>query len=315
MSAPFSLVDAAYAAARWGWYLAAFLVVGAAGYAPFLFRGRAALPRSDSAIAAELTRRAARLGSVAAVCLLLLSALRLYLQARILNDPGEPLTLEFFRAVLGSGWGRGWKRQAGVALLATLAFAGARYGSRAAWLAAVAGGAGIGLTAGMTGHANTGKSGPGGIWIDAAHVTAGGLWLGGLAVMLWAGLGACRGLAPERRPQVLRSLVADFSRRARFLAPLTIGLGVWLAARYLGWSWPLHLTRSSYGWVLAGKLAVLVGVAALGAYNWRVTQPRLLRDGGESRLRRFSALELWLGVILLGVTAVLVAMPLPEGGM
>ncbi len=315
MSLPFSLVDAAYAAARWGWYLTAFLVLGAGSYAPFLFRTRSSLRGTDRAIARELTRRAARIGFAAALALMLLGALRLYLQARILNDPSEPLTLEFFRAVLGSGWGQGWKRQAAMAVLALLAFAVARNGSRVAWLAAVAGSAGIGLTAGMTGHANTGKSGPGGVWIDAAHVTAGGLWLGGLAVMLLAGLGACHGLEPERRPALLRSLVGDFSRRAQVLAPVTIGLGVWLAARYLGWSWPLHLARSTYGWVLAGKLAVLAGVAALGGYNWRITQPRVTRDGGESRLRRFSALELLLGVILLGVTAVLVALPLPEGRM
>ena len=308
MRVPFSLVDAAYAAARWGWYLAAFLVLGAGSYAPFLFRGPSSLRATDPGIAAELTRRAARIGLVAAGVLLLLSALRLYLQARTLNDPTEPLTLDFFRAVLGSGWGRGWKRQAA-------AFAAARSGSRVAWLVALAGSAGIGLTAGMTGHANTGKSGPGGMLIDAAHVTAGGIWLGGLAVMLFAGVAACGALEPEHRPVVLRSLVGDFSRRAQVYAPLTIALGVWLAARYLGWSWPLHLGRSTYGWVLAGKLAALAGVAALGGYNWRISQPRLTRAGGESRLRRFSTLELWFGLVLLGITAVLVSLPLPEGGM
>lgn len=315
MSVPFSLVDAAYAVARWGWYLAAFLVLGAGSYAPFLFRGRSGLHASNPDLAEQLTLRAARIGGSAGLVLLLMAALRLYLQARLLNDPGEPLTLDFLKAVLTSGWGRGWQRQVGAALLAVLAFAIARSGSRVAWLAAVAGCAAIGLTAGMTGHANTAKSGPGGWLIDAAHVTAGGVWLGGLAVMLLAGLGACRGLEPERRPEALRSLVGGFSRRAQVCAPLAIGLGGWLAVRYLGWSWPLHLARSTYGWVLAGKLAVLVGVAALGGYNWRVTQPRLAREGGESRLRRFSALELWFGAILLGITAVLVSLPLPEGGM
>ena len=132
---------------------------------------------------------------------------------------------------------------------------------------------------------------------------------------LIAGFGACRELWPEQRPPVIRALVADFSRRAVVFAPLTISLGVWLAARYLGWSWPLHLGGSPYGLALAAKLAALAGVGALGAYNWRFTQPRIARTGGESRLRRFSVLELVLGVILLGVTAVLVALPLPEAPM
>jgi putative copper export protein len=311
----FSPIDAAYAAARWGWYLAAFLLLGAGSYAPFSLRGRGGLRATHPAIAADLTQRAARLGFAAAIALLLLSALRLWLQARTLGDPGEPLSLDFLSAVLGSGWGKGWQRQAVLALLAAPAFAMARRGSSLGWLVAATTSAGLSVTAGMTGHASTTASGSGGMLIDAAHVTAGGLWLGGLGVMFWAGLAACRSLPPDQRPEVLRTLVADFSRRAQILAPLTIGLGVWLAARYLGWRWPLTLLKSSYGVVLGSKIAVLVVVAALGAYNWRITQPRLAREGGESRLRRCSALELIFGVILLGITAVLVALPLPEGGM
>ena len=44
-------------------------------------------------------------------------------------------------------------------------------------------------------------------------------------------------------------------------------------------------------------------------------QPGLTIADGEARLRRCSALELWFGVILLGLTAVLVALPFPEGRM
>jgi copper resistance protein D len=309
-----TLVDAAYAAARWGWYLAAFLVLGAGSYAPFFFRARG-LHATHPALEQELTRRAARLGFAAAIALLALSAIRLYLQARTLSDPSEPLTTEFLKAVFGTSWGKGWIRQAALALLAILAFALARRGARTGWLLALAAGLGVGLTAGMTGHANTVRSGPGGMLIDAAHVLAGALWLGGLAVLFIAGLGACRGVAAAERPALLRLLVADFSRRALFLAPATVGLGAWLAARYLTWRWPLQLAQSPYGWILAGKLLVLAGVGALGAYNWRITQPRLAKEGGEDRLRRFSALELVLGVILLGLTAILVALPLPEGRM
>jgi putative copper export protein len=309
-----NLVDAAYAAARWGWYLAAFLMVGAGSYAPFFFRARG-VHATHPELETELTRRAARIGFGAAVALVLLAMLRLYLQARTLNDPSEPLTVEFLKAVLGTGWGSGWKRQAIPGLLGILAFAAARAGSRMGWLFALAACLGIGLTAGMTGHANTARSGPGGWLLDAGHVLAGALWLGGLGVLFIAGLGACRLLPASERPALLRLLVADFSRRALFLAPLTVGLGAWLAARYLSWRWPLQLAQSGYGWVLAGKLVALGGAGVLGAYNWRITQPRLRDAGGETRLRRCSALELLFGVILLALTAVLVALPLPEGRM
>jgi putative copper export protein len=308
------LLDAVYAAARWGWYLTAFFLVGAGSYAPYFF-GPRSLHGSHPELAADLTRRAARLGRVAAVALLAFAGLRLYLQARTLIDPTETVNAEFLRTVLGTSWGTGWIRQTALGLIAGIAFAATGGASRLAWLAAALASAGVVLTAGMTGHANTAAGGRGGILIDAAHLLAGGLWLGGLAVMFVAGLGACRSLPAGERALVLRALVADFSRRALVFAPLTVAFGVWLAARYLGWSWPLHLGGSSYGLVLAGKLLVLGGVAGLGAYNWRITQPKLTHPGGETRLRRFSALELLFGVILLGITAVLVALPLPEGRM
>jgi putative copper export protein len=179
----------------------------------------------------------------------------------------------------------------------------------------VASGGGLGVVAGMTGHAATAKSGPYGLLLDAAHVWAGGLWLGGLAVLLIAGLSACRRLPDERRIPAVRALVGDFSRRALVFAPLTVGLGVWLGARYLGWSFPLHLLDSRYGLVLALKIAALIMVGGIGAYNWKVVQPRLAAASGEKRLRRSGRLELIFGLLLLAATAVLVALPMPGDEM
>ena len=202
-----------------------------------------------------------------------------------------------------------------MALVAFLAFGAARRASRFGWMVAAAASGGLGLVAGMTGHAGTARGGDLGVLLNAAHVWAGGFWLGGLAVMLMAGLAACRSLEPDDRPRLVRTLVADFSRRALVFGPLAIGLGVWLAARYLGWSFPLHLFESSYGTMLAIKLAALAGVAALGAFNWRVVQPALSRPAGEKKLRSAAVFELVFGVILLAATAVLVALPLPGDGM
>jgi copper resistance protein D len=315
VSQPYTLLDAAYAAARWGWYLAAFLLLGAGSYAPFLFRARTGVGATHPELAHSLARRAARIGFGAALTLVALSLIRLYLQSRTLLDPDEPVSREFLRAVLGSAWGHGWTRQALMILLAIFAFAAARRGSRLGWMIAAAASGGLGLTIGMTGHAATEKAGSLGMILDAGHVWAGGFWLGGLAVLVVAGVGACRTLPPAERPQLLRALVADFSRRALVFGPLTIGLGVWLAIRYLGWTWPLHLFESRYGVALAVKLAALVVVGALGAYNWRVVQPSLTRPEGEARLVRSARLELLFGLLLLAATAVLVALPLPGDEM
>ncbi len=311
MSQPYTLLDAAYAAARWGWYLAAFLLLGAGSYAPFLVRMRTGVDATHPELARTLTRRAARIGFGAALTLVALSLLRLYLQSRTLLDPDEPVSREFLQAVLGSTWGHGWTRQALMVLLATLAFAAARGGSRPGWMIAAAASGGLGLTMGMTGHAATEKAGRLGLLLDAGHVWAGGFWLGGLAVLLFVGVGACRTLPATERPQLLRALVADFSRRALIFGPLTVGLGIWLAIRYLGWTWPVHLFESRYGVTLAVKLAALVLVGAMGAYNWRVVQPSLAGPEGEGRLRRSARLELLFGLLLLAATAVLVALPFP----
>lgn len=315
MNQPYTLLDAAYAAARWGEYLAVFLVLGAGGYAPFLFRARTRLDLTDPGLGADVTRRAARIGLASALVLIVLTALRLYLQARTLIDPEEPVTSAFLSAVLGSNWGHGWQRQVVMALLAALAFGAASRGSRFGWMVASAAGGGLGIAAGMTGHAATAKAGRLGMLLDAGHVWAGGFWLGGLAVLLLAGLGACSAVPAEHRPPLLRALVADFSRRALVFAPLTVGLGVWMAVRYIGWSWPLQLFDTGYGWALTAKLSLLVVVGGLGAYNWRVVQPRLGHPEAEGALRRSGRLELLFGTLLLAATAVLVALPLPGEAM
>ena len=312
MTEPYTLLDAAYAAARWGWYLTIFLVLGASSYAPSFFRSRTGIAHRHPAIAAAVGRRAARIGFVAALLLLVFVGLRLLLQSCTLMEEGEPLTAEFVKAVLGTDWGRGWLRQAAMSMVVLAGFGSALRGrSDLGWIVAGAAAGGLAIVAGMTGHAATERAGTLGLLLNAAHVWAGGYWLGGLAVMLVAGLGAARPLAGDDRAGVVRALVADFSRRALVCAPLAVGLGVWMGIRYLGWGWPLTLFDGGYPSALGIKLAALAAVAALGAWNWRRVQPMLSDPTGEPRLRTSATLELVFGVLLLAATAVLVALPLP----
>jgi hypothetical protein len=106
----YALLDAAVAAARWGWLLSVFLLLGAGSYAPFLFNARTRLEATDPDLASMLPRRAARIGFIASLALIALTALRFYLQARSLQDPGEPVTIEFVGAVLDTDWGTGCSR-------------------------------------------------------------------------------------------------------------------------------------------------------------------------------------------------------------
>jgi putative copper export protein len=68
---------------------------------------------------------------------------------------------------------------------------------------------------------------------------------------------------------------------------------------------------TGYGWALLIKLALLGGVAGLGFYNWRRVLPALGDDTATHRLRRSARAELALGLVVLLVTAVLVALPTP----
>jgi hypothetical protein len=94
-----SLVDAIYAAARWGWYLAVFLVVGAGSYAPFFFRAHG-LRETHPGVVADLTRRAAGVG-FGAPRVMVFSLLR-FCSRPVLNDRG-PLTTNPGR-ILGTRW-------------------------------------------------------------------------------------------------------------------------------------------------------------------------------------------------------------------
>ena len=62
---------------------------------------------------------------------------------------------------------------------------------------------------------------------------------------------------------------------------------------------------------ITGLLAVM---AALGAYNWRRVAPALEGADGARRLQKSAGAELLLAVLILAVTAVLVATPTPGSG-
>ena len=306
------LLGPAYVSARWGYFLSVFLLIGASSFAPF-FLERSTLHQRFPEVSRNLSRRAAGAGLFASLAVLLFCLLRLWLQSRTLLDPEEPLTPEFLRAVLDSTWGLGWKRQVSSAVIAIVGFGLAR-SWLAGWVFAIAATLALALTTGLTGHAATAEAGRFGWLLDAGHVGAGGIWIGGLFLLMLAGLPACRVPEAGDRSSARRLLVGLFSRRAVIVAPLTVGFGALLGVQYLGWQWPLSMFRSSYGWALAVKIGLVIVIAALGASNWRYVQQRLEQPEGERLFRRTGGAEVVFGVLVLGVTAVLVALSFAEHG-
>jgi putative copper export protein len=67
--------------------------------------------------------------------------------------------------------------------------------------------------------------------------------------------------------------------------------------------------QTRYGQLLIIKLTILSVVAVTGAYNWLRVKPTLGHVEGGVRIRRSATVEVVIGVLVLLVTAILVATP------
>lgn len=137
---------------------------------------------------------------------------------------------------------------------------------------------------------------------DALHLAASGVWIGTLAVLVVQVLPVARGSSA-------RAAIAAFSPLALTSAAVlaaTGSLASWLHVRHVPLLW-----GTTYGRVLLLKLALVLGVAGIGAVNWRRLTPRLTEPEGLARLARAARVEVTVAAAVLLVTAFLVATPLP----
>jgi len=182
--------------------------------------------------------------------------------------------------------------------------ASARHG----WLAATIGVVILAFTPGLAGHAAAApKLETLTLLADGFHVMGAGGWLGSLAIVLVAGIPAALALPEAERGAMVAELVNAFSPTALMFAGLVAATGVFAAWIHVG-SVP-GLWQTPYGRTLLIKLSVLSIVALTGAYNWLRVKPTLGQAEGAVRIRRSAMVEVIVGVIVLLVTAVLVAMP------
>ncbi len=168
---------------------------------------------------------------------------------------------------------------------------------------------GIGLlaTIAISGHAADGSDAWLAVPIDVAHLVAMAAWLGGLAT-----LGAC--LLFRRRVSAadLRAAVPRFSPLAASCVAALIVTGVYAAWRDLGGWGPL--TGTEQGQLLLVKLAVVAVllVAAMFSRRWvtvRIRAGTVQRWGEAHRMKWSILVESTLAVVVLAVTAALVAVP------
>lgn len=261
-------------------------------------------------VRAELV--AARTRHVARVAVLLLTvgvAWRLVQQAAAFAEsPGQwPTTVSL--VLTRTTWGTGWFVQAAGLALALAAAPLACRAERRRWLPLGAAALLLSVSPALGGHAvGAPRLVALAVTFDALHVLGAGAWLGTLLVLAVAVFP----VAATHPPADSGGLTAVLDR----FSPLALGSGGVVAFTGAFASW-LHLERldavwsTPYGRTLLLKLAILSGVAAVGAYNWRVVTPRIRASGGSAALRRSALVELLLSAALVAVTAVLVATPLP----
>jgi copper transport protein len=142
---------------------------------------------------------------------------------------------------------------------------------------------------------------------DAAHLSAMGLWFGGLLVLLLTLSRWLRPLAGEERTDCLAETVRRFSNLALVSVGCLIATGVYAMT--------LHTTRgtilnTSYGQTLLIKHALILPLIGTAALNLLLIKPRLR---SVERARRWLPRLLWieagLGLAVLLVTATLTQLP------
>jgi copper transport protein len=72
------------------------------------------------------------------------------------------------------------------------------------------------------------------------------------------------------------------------------------------------LWSTPYGITLIVKLAFVIAVFALGAWNWRRQRPMLGTEPAAAAIRRSAAAELTVAGVVLVITSLLVSLPSPR---
>lgn len=263
----------------------------------------------DSDARAAVLHRCAVVGAVAALVLLVLSPVRFQLQLLLMHEhlTGDPVQMLMFH----TRWGTAWILYAIGAVVAVAGFLISRRRPNIGWLVAAAGAVGLAFSPGLSGHAGASpRLATLAIIVDALHVIGASGWLGSLLYVVGVGLPTLG--AGENGASNVARLINAFSPTALAFAALVLVTGVgnaWLRLGVLSTLW-----TSPYGLILLLKLLVLSGVAATGAYNWRRMKPALGTNTATVRLRSSARLELVIGIVVIVVTAILVATPTPLDG-
>lgn len=133
------------------------------------------------------------------------------------------------------------------------------------------------------------------IGIDAVHLAAVSVWIGGLPMLAFGTPGWLTDPASEK-------IVRRFSVMAMVAVPLIVATGVAQTLQLV--SNLDDVTSTTWGRTLVVKISVATVLIAIGGVSqW------LLRNDGPSALKRNVLVEALVGIAVVGLAAALVALP------
>jgi putative copper export protein len=310
-----------YVLIRWVQFTALLLIIGAVSFRYFVLGSlrRDSEASTEPAFLIDAEGSAAKAGYLAVGMLGATLILRLLAQSYAMHVADGVFDVSLVSAMVRKTvWGWGWLLQLVGILLAGVGFHRARSSSREVlsgaqtatpwWRLAFCGAVVAAFSPAFSGHAASAPTLRAlAVVTDGVHVLSASSWLGALTVVLITGLTAVMRQPPIMRSPLVRSLINAFSPVALASAGLAAATGVFAAWLHVGTIPKLWGTR--YGIILLIKLAILGVVALAGFYNWRFVRPRLGTDEATTRLQRSARVEVAVAVIVLLVTAILVATP------
>jgi len=270
--------------------------------------------------ARRVERELALWGMFAAFALVAFDLGRVWHQTYAFYGGFEPVTLPLIQTIANQTlWGAGWKLQGISAAVAGVVFAAAYRSWPGAWVVAFPVVVLAAVSRPLTGHALEAGS-----WfslpviLQAIHVVGASLWLGTLFAMAAIGLRRARVLPAGDRARVIAAMVNGFSPLAQGAVAALFLAGSATAFLYLGS--PAAIYGTVYGRVFAAKFVTFAAIAAIGYFNWQKVRPKLeeAAQGAEDDtavgvlLLRSAGAELAVAGVVLALTAVLVALPMPS---
>ena len=304
----FDVESPEYVAIRWLHYSALLVLVGVVTFAlmvlPLLRRvaGPDLLP--------DLRIQTARLGQWSVLLVAVTALMRFVAQSLAMHGERSLPDPAMIAALLRvTQWGRAWVLEMFAVVVAFLALRRAANNNGKPWAVAAAAVLAMAISQGMSGHAAASDTfATAAVVADTLHIIGAGGWLGGLLLVVLLGVPAALSMAETQRWPAMAALVNAFSPTALVFASITAVTGLFAAWLHIE-SFPA-LWQTRYGQVLLLKLGVLSVTAGIGCYNWQRVKP-MLGSGpdGTRRLQRSAAAELGIGILVILITAVLVATP------